>query len=58
MRTCRPDKSKREGEGMEGVGSIEPNSHWGGKEKEVILCARRGVLRIKITEDRMVAPGN
>jgi len=26
MRTCRPDKSKREGEGMAGVGSIESNS--------------------------------
>jgi hypothetical protein len=26
MRTCRPDKSKREGEGVEGVGSIESNS--------------------------------
>jgi len=55
MRTCRPDKSNREGEGMEGVGSIESNS--GGVERRT-RCPRRGVLRIKITEDRMVAPGN
>ena len=55
MRTCRPDRSKREGEGMEGVGSIESDSP--GVERRM-KRSRRGVLRIKITEDRMVAPGN
>ncbi len=55
MRTCRPDKSKREGEGMEGVGSIESNSP--GVERRT-KSPGRGVLSIKITEDRMVEPGN
>jgi hypothetical protein len=35
MRTCRPDKSKREGEGTVGVGSIDST---GGKRR-----ARRAV---------------